>query len=147
MMFDKEIDVAKIMSQIKEQSSTAECDDGTSNPKDSIFAENFQKNRYLIEDYSKIIEERKIVGVKIPQFTRFNKALRKPLQFITKVVFKLAHPITRDQNIVNSHMQLSLKKMAELIEVLEKARIQDINTIRIMQQKIDLLEEKSLLNI
>ena len=141
-MFDKEIDVAKIMMQIKEQNSILNDSKSSLDIKDSVFEENFQKNKYLLEDYSKTIEERKIVGVKIPQFSRFNKLIRKPLQFITKVLFKLAYPITRNQNIVNNHLHLSVNKMAELIEMMEKARMEDIEIIRVMQKRIESLEQE-----
>lgn len=116
-MFDKEVDAAQIMENIKQ----------------SIIPQE-EKELYLKKLYDNSFDElkRKIVtlhahigglkehaapyletGYFVPSFDRFPWIIKKLLRVVTKIVNRLTKPITREQNLVNHDLQSSIDALLQ----------------------------------
>lgn len=138
-MFDKFIDVSKIMREVKLSSNSYD-DSGrmhsfaSENNIKGYYSEEIEKRNNKLLEYRESIDQYRNIGTKIPQFLKFSKVKRTILKIVAKMINKVAFIITRDQNIVNNFLLLSIDRLREDISLLLNSDLEE-------RSKNDLIEE------
>lgn len=134
-MFNEFVDVAKIMQELKLSTSketfssstgvsTSDvCDEANtnnSNGDNSFFIKELSWRQDELVKYREIIEEHKSVGTRIPKLLKFNRISRGILKCTAKFVNKASMVITKDQNIVNHNLLISIDRLRESNALLQQ---------------------------
>jgi len=116
-MFDRKIDVALIMKQIKQQiipeDEWESCENREMADKFNELKSKIESSHYLVSDLKEHMEPYLETGFFIPTFARFPKLARKALRFFAKSVARSTRFITREQNFVNHDLHASVEALLE----------------------------------
>ena len=127
-MYNKEIDVAAIMRDIKsrvipENSTFIEIDDCESKENREIISIINEVDRIhsFINNTRENSADYLDFGMRIPEYSRFPYIIRKILVLITRIMRKLTRFLAKDQTIVNKNTDATIKALVESQEQLLKS--------------------------
>ena len=155
-MYNKEIDVAQIMREIKakvvpEKNILFEVDHDDLNEENreiiSIINE-LDRIHSFIENTCDNSSEYLEVGMRIPEYSKFPFVMRKIFILITRTMRKLTRFLAKDQTIVNKNVDATIKALVESQEQLGKSfkitnnlLIENTSIKQKMDEQISLIEK------
>lgn len=133
-MFNEFIDVAKIMREIKLSTSQKEMNTvnglENSSTNDSFYEEELAWRQAELLKYRELVEEHKSIGMRVPKLLKFNRVSRGILKCTAKFINKASMVITKDQNIVNHNLLISVDRLRESTTLLQ----QEIEQVKYEEQ-------------
>ena len=153
-MFNEFIDVAKIMREIKLSTSQAEISipgnvQNINEDNNSFYADELGWRQDELLKYRELVEEHKCVGTRVPKLLKLNRVSRGILKCTAKFINKASIVITKDQNIVNHNLLISVDRLREstalLQQEVEQVKSESISKVEAILNK-DIVETNQRLS-